>query len=141
MPEAFALRLATPEEVLLEAQVVSLRAPAVEGQLGVLAGHAPMVAELTVGELVVTEQSGSARYFSTTGGALRVERDGAMVMADAAEEADGIDVERARGALERARERLRRPSTAPDVDFLRAELALARALNRLEVAARVGGRG
>ena len=64
-----------------------------------------------------------------------------VVLADAAEEADGIDVERARSALERARERLRRPGAAPDVDSLRAELALARALNRLEVAARVGGRG
>jgi F-type H+-transporting ATPase subunit epsilon len=140
MARSLPLRIATPEQLLLEEQVLGLRASAVEGQLGVLAGHAPMIAELTIGELVVRPQSGEPRHFATTGGVLRVERDGATVLADAAEEAERIDVERARAALERAQQRLRGPRATPGMDLLRAELALARALNRLRVATRLGPR-
>lgn len=141
MARSLPLRIATPEQLLLEEQVIGLRAPAVEGQLGVLAGHAPMIAELTIGELVVRPQSGQVRHFATTGGLLRVERDGVTVLADAAEEAEEIDVERARAALERAQQRLRRRQARPAMDALRAELALARALNRLRIATGPGGRG
>jgi F-type H+-transporting ATPase subunit epsilon len=141
VPDMFALRIATPEEVLLDEEVLSLRAPAVEGQLGVLAKHAPMVAELTIGGLTVTDQSGNARYFATTGGVLRVERDAVIVLGDAAEEADKIEIERAHTALARAQRRLRQPPGAPGIDLLRAELALARALNRLRVAERAGASG
>jgi len=138
MPEPFTLRIATPDELLLDERVTSLRAPAAEGQLGVLARHAPMIAELTMGELLVRDGAGAVRCFATTGGVLRVERDRVVALADAAEEADGIDVERARLALERARTLLQRPRGAESVDLLRAELALARALNRLRVARRAG---
>ena len=99
-----------------------------------LARHAAMVAELETGEVVVTGAAGTARFFATTGGVLRVERDGVAVLADAAEEADEIDIERATSALERAQERIREPRRTPDLDLLRAQLALARALNRLKVA-------
>jgi len=141
MPDMFALRIATPEEVLLDEEVLSLRAPAVEGQLGVLTKHAPMVAELTIGELTVTDRSGNASYFAITGGVLRVERDEVVVLADTTEEADRIDIGRAHTALARAQRRLRQPPGAPGIDLLRAELALARALNRLRVAERAGASG
>lgn len=138
MPEPFRLRITTPEELLLDERVASLRAPAVEGQLGVLVRHAPMIAELTIGELLVTDGSGTPRYFATTGGVLRVERDGVVVLADGAEEADKINLERAQAALERAQDRLRQPRETEGIDFLRVELALARALNRLRVAEHAG---
>ena len=138
MPEAFALRIVTPEQSLLDERVLSVRAAAVDGQLGLLVRHAPMLAELVIGELIVRDPVGRARHFAMTGGVLRVERDGVTVLADAAEEAQQIDVERARMALERAQERLHRPTGAPGVDLTRAELALARALNRLKVAGRAG---
>ncbi len=134
MPEPFRLQIGTPEEFLLDEQVTSLRAPAVEGQLGVLVRHAPMIAELTIGELLVTDHSGAVRHIATTGGVLRVERDGVVVLADAAEEADKIDIARAQAALERAQARLRPGRRTEGIDLIRAEMALVRALNRLRVA-------
>jgi len=133
MPAALGVRILTPMGEVLDARAMYLRVTAWNGLLGVMAGHAPMVAQLTIGALRLTGSGGDVRYFATTGGVLRVTRRGALVLVDAAEEADEIDVERAHRALARARHRLAE-ATAEPVDVARAELALTRADNRLWVA-------
>jgi len=136
MPDGFRVRILTPMGEVLDASAGHLRAPAPDGLFGVMARHAPMVAELAIGAIVVTDPAGGTRHFATTGGVLRVAGGEAVALVDAAEEAAEIDIERARRALERARHRLA-SRAAGAVDLSRAELALARALNRLRVAERV----
>ncbi len=137
MPNAFTVQIATPERVVLEREVVSLIAPAFDGYLGVKAHHAPLAAELRVGELSLTDPDGKQESLAVSGGFLAVSGNVATILADAAEPAAEIDLARAEAAEARARERLsklREPGTRRNVDEERARMALVRAANRLNVA-------
>jgi len=136
VPDSFLVRILTPLGQVVRASAIYVRVPAADGLLGVMAGHAPAVARVAVGPVRITEPGGQERWFAATGGVLRVTRREVLLLVDAAEEADAIDVERARLALERAQHRLHGRATG--VDLSRAELALARALNRLRVAEHAG---
>jgi len=133
MPESFQLTVLTPERTLLDERVVSIIAPGSEGYLGVLANHAPLITALAPGKLNVRTPGGESHLFALSGGFLEVSQNRAVVLADAMEEPGDIDVERAKRAAERARERLKEIGARWDVD--RAEAALKRALNRIKVAA------
>ena len=132
MAETFHLSLLTPERSLLEADIVSLIAPGSEGYLGVLAHHAPLVTALQPGRLEIRDADQKETLFSVSGGFLEVSGNRATILADAVETPQDIDVDRARSALERARQRLR--DTSGGMDVPRAEAALKRALNRLRIA-------
>jgi F-type H+-transporting ATPase subunit epsilon len=134
MAGTYPLVIATPHARLFDGPASAVRVRAVDGELGVMASHAPMVAELTIGEMMVTEPSGEETYFATSGGVLRVEEDGVVIISDGCEAGCDIDVHRAQQAIERARGRLRAGVVGRDTDVARAELALGRALNRLHVA-------
>jgi len=107
-------------------------APAEGGYLGILAGHAPLIAEITIGELQVREPAGPVRLFAIASGLLRVTPSRVDVLADTAEAAEEIDRSRAEAALARARQRLENREAGSS--FERAQAALHRALNRLHVA-------
>lgn len=132
----FKLRILTPMGEPLNTRARALRVEAWGGQLGVLARHAPMIAQLRIGQAVVTETGGEKRWFATVDGVLQVKDDEVVMLVGAAEEAEEIDIERAERALERAQQRL--AAREDETDISRAELALARAMNRLTVARRVG---
>lgn len=132
MPPLFNLKVMAPDHAVLDGQAQGLIAPGVKGYLGVLARHAPMVTELGSGVLTVIDADSQRRHFAVSSGFLEVRQDGVTVLADAAEAAAEIDVQRARAAEERARHRRQEP--AREVDVARAEAALRRALARLEVA-------
>lgn len=134
MPGTFHLQIVTQQGVKLDTEVESLRACSVDGYLGVRPGHAPMVAELVVGH-ILARQPGQpeAEVLACSGGILEVSRAGVVILADAAEPASEIDVERAREAARRGRERLERRRES-DIDGGRAAMALARAINRLKAA-------
>jgi F-type H+-transporting ATPase subunit epsilon len=131
MPESFQLTVLTPVRTLLDERVESVVAPGAEGYLGVLANHAPLITALIPGKLAVRLAGGETRAFALSGGFLEVSANRAVILADAMEEPGQIDVERAKRAAERARERLRDIHGKLDVE--RAEAALARALNRVKV--------
>ncbi len=133
MPKPFRVEVVTRERQVLDRQVVSLIAPAREGYLGVMAGHTPLIAELTVGKLILRYENGQSDVLAISGGFLEVTPEHTIVLAEAAEFAHEIDVERARRALERAQRRLRGESEEQEVDFARARAALMRAINRLRV--------
>ena len=105
-------------------------APGIEGQLGILPHHTPLMTMLKPGELLV-RKGGEEISLAVSGGFLEVRPDRVIVLADAAERAEAIDVERAEAAKRRAEERL--SHRTPDVDVIKAETALRRALIRLEV--------
>ncbi len=138
MPPVYELAILAPDHTVFEGRAASLVAPGSEGYFGVLARHAPMVAELTSGEFSVVDDGGRRWFFAVSGGYLEVGRERVTALVDAAESAEEIDVARARAAEERAERRLH--SHAREVDAARAEAALRRALNRLRVAEKRGGR-
>jgi F-type H+-transporting ATPase subunit epsilon len=135
MADTIHLELVTPERRVFAEDVDEITAQAVLGQFGVLPGHANLLALLQPGELVFIAQ-GKRRHLAVAGGFAQVSLDeGIRILAEAAEFAEEIDVERAKTAKERAEKRLGEfdPATQAD-DLGLAEAALHRALVRLQVA-------
>lgn len=130
MAKSFHLEVVTPDRSLLSEEVVSIVAPGVEGYLGVLANHAPLVTELNVGILRIRYPDDTEENVATSGGFMEVAYNRVLVLADAAERPQDIDIQRAKEALHRARQQLHDPT----MDHERARAALERAINRLKVA-------
>src|SRR4029453_2597439 len=125
------LTIVTPERSLVNEQVDELQIPGAEGYLGVLPGHAPLFTELKVGELSYRKGS-NWTSLAVAWGFAEVLPDQVRVLAETAERAQEIDLERAKRAKERAEERLRQGGT--DLDYDRARIALQRARIRIPVA-------
>lgn len=138
MAESITLRVITPEAVALDTTAEAVNLPGLDGQLGVLNRHAPMVAALGVGELAFGAPGGKKEHLFLAGGFAEVRNNTVRVVCDAAERPSDIDVERAARAAERARDRMRSRESAPGevFDVLRAEMSLRRALMRQLVARR-----
>ena len=124
------LEVVTPERVLVSQEVDTVVAPGTEGEFGVLPGHVLFLSGIVPGELRYTSGSVEDSMVVTTGFA-EVSNDKVSVLVDAAEKTSEIDMERARQAIERARTRLAKERGSEDVDFIRAELALKRAIARV----------
>ena len=132
MPATFRLEIVSQERTLHEADdVVSVDAPGAEGSFGVMANHRPMMAALQAGIIEMRDVQNKGRFIVVTGGFLEVSRNRTVVLADAAELAEEIDVDRARDALSRAQERLGHLSDG-GVDRQRAQRAKQRATARLK---------
>lgn len=125
------LAIVTPERLVFSDEVRYVQARGAEGELGILPDHAPLITSLKIGVLRI-KKDGKWRKAAVHGGFLEVKNNRVVILANACEMAEEIDVERARRAKERAEQRLR--ARTPDIDIARAEAALARALTRLEAA-------
>jgi F-type H+-transporting ATPase subunit epsilon len=134
MAKTFKLMLATPEGWVARDDAESLIVPGVEGYLGILANHAPLMTALAIGSLTYRDSAGYDHIFAVTDGFLEVSKNVVTIIADSAETADKIDIDRAKSALERAKQRLDEASTNPDIDVERARAAYRRALNRIKIA-------
>jgi F-type H+-transporting ATPase subunit epsilon len=125
------LDIVSAERLFFSEDVEVVVAPGVEGQLGILPHHAPLMTMLQTGELRVRKEGEEASIF-VSGGFLEVRRDKVIVLADIAERAEEIDIALAEEAKRRAEEGLKlRPA---EVDKARAEAALRRSLVRLKIA-------
>ena len=127
------LDIVTAERVVFSQEVDSVVAPGIEGELGILPHHAPLLTALKTGELRI-KSNGDVTHMAIGGGFLEVMPDKVVVLADTAERAEEIDVARAAEAKRRAEQRL--AETTTEIDLARAEAALSRALLRLKVAER-----
>ncbi|MDH5695131.1 MAG: F0F1 ATP synthase subunit epsilon [Dehalococcoidia bacterium] len=127
------LDIVSAERVVFSEDVDVVIAPGVEGQLGILPHHAPLMTMLQPGELRV-RKGGEEFSLAISGGFLEVRPDRIIVLADAAERAEEIDIARAEEAKRRAEELL--SSHAPEENMARAEAALRRSLARLKVVER-----
>jgi F-type H+-transporting ATPase subunit epsilon len=125
----YLLTIVTPEKIFYEDEVISLIAPGSEGYLGVLTDHAPLITALAPGKLTVKDQKNQELIFALGGGFLEVLKNKVTVLAQSIEFIKDINIERARRALERAKQRLR--SKEKEIDIPRAMAALRRAENRL----------
>jgi F-type H+-transporting ATPase subunit epsilon len=127
------LEVVTPDQVVVSEEADIVVAPGTEGEFGVLPGHVLFLSGIVPGELRYTSGSKKEALAVTTGFA-EVSNDKVSILVDAAERVSEIDVERARRAIERARQRLQKERGAEDIDFRRAEGALQRAIIRLRIA-------
>ncbi|MDX1935302.1 MAG: ATP synthase F1 subunit epsilon [Capsulimonadales bacterium] len=139
MAATFPLDIVTPEKTVLSEIVSSVQLPSVSGSMGILAGHAPLVAELGVGECVVKMPSGAEEQLILSGGFVEVSRQKVTVLADTADFAHEIDTNRAEEALTRARELLARVEPLSAADREEANTTLRRAQAQLRIAR--GGQG
>ncbi len=136
LPTSISLLVVTPERQLLQETVDSIQLPGKNGYLGILPGHAPLITELGYGELSY-KKGNQAQYMTIMSGYAEVLGDRVTVLAEVAERAEEIDLDRARAAKERADNLLSRTGDK-DVDWDAATLALRRALIRLQTAAKGG---
>lgn len=133
LPTSLTLEVVTPDRPLAVEQVDEVVVPAADGHLGVLPGHTPLLATLSIGEMWY--RKGGERFFlSLAGGFVEVLSDKVTVLAQIAERAEDIDVARAERARQRAEGRLSEPVL--EMDLERARVALMRALVRLQVSTR-----
>src|SRR5699024_8496262 len=121
----------TPDGQVSEGQYEMLSCKAESPELGILPGHTPLVAPLSIAALRLKSE-GTTEFIAVSGGCIGVRPDEVTAMAQAADKAGDIDVNRAERAKERAAALLE--SKEQDIDEMRAKLALNRAINRIEVA-------
>jgi len=134
----FEVNIVTPEKTAYSAQAVSVTLPGSEGYLGVWANHAPLVSGLQPGVVTVKlNDQGDTKLFACTTGFVEISDNVVNVMTEACEAAGDIDADRARAALQRAKERLQ--SADPEIDKDRAQQARERAEARLKVLEEMSG--
>ncbi len=129
----FKLDIVTAERQIYSDDVNAIVADGIEGQLGILPHHAPLITMLKPSELLIRKDN-EETYMAVTGGFLEVRPDKVIVLADACERSEEIDIERAEAAKRRAEDRLK--AHIPEIDLHRAEAALRRSLIRIKVAER-----
>jgi F-type H+-transporting ATPase subunit epsilon len=130
----FKLEIVTPEKMVFSGEVSVVLAWGVEGQLGILPHHAPLVTILEPGDLIIRKGQ-EEESLTISGGFLEVRPDKVVVLADACERAEQIDEARAEEAKRRAQETLKE-AKAP-VDLAAAEAALRRSLARLKAVQKI----
>ncbi len=132
MTNKLQLDIVTPYGQVLSEEVDEVSAQGTEGDFGVLAGHVPFVTTLKIG--ILSYRKGNVtEYVFVNSGYAEVTPDKVVIMADSAEKAEDIDVERAKASLKRAEERLKR---AEEIDYARALASLERATIRIQLAQR-----
>jgi len=124
--------IVTPERQLLSTQADMVTLPGIDGQLGILGGHVPLLTTLDIGEIVLHKGSETV-FIAVGGGVVEVRPDKVTVMADTAEPAEEIDLDRAEAARERARTSLSEAGPQRDPSAL---AALRRSSLRIRVARR-----
>ena len=138
LPESIQLIVVTPERQLLRESVVEVTVPGLEGQLGILPGHAPLMTELGIGELSYrTNTSSQPIVLAVISGFAEVLPDRVTVLAETAERAEEIDLARAEQAKARAERRL--AAGDPNIDWDRANIALQRSIIRIQIARKYRG--
>jgi F-type H+-transporting ATPase subunit epsilon len=133
LPTSIDLQIVTPDRMLVHEKVDEVEIPGVDGYFGVLPGHTPLLAALSVGELWF-RKGPEKTYLAIAYGFAEVLPDRVTILAQLAERAEDIDVARAEAARTRAAQRLDQKS---DLDYERARAALLKSMTRLQVSSRI----
>jgi F-type H+-transporting ATPase subunit epsilon len=132
MAEKLFLEVVTPQKAIVSEEAEIVVAPGSEGEFGALKGHTTFLTSLKTGSLRYKDATGKERFLFINGGFAEVLPDKVTILAESAERRQDIDVARAMEAKERAEKRL--AAKTADMDLVRAEAALRRALYRLQLA-------
>ncbi|MDQ8734085.1 MULTISPECIES: F0F1 ATP synthase subunit epsilon [unclassified Paenibacillus] len=128
---SFLVEIVTPERKVYAETANMVSVTGVEGELGILPNHIPLVTPLRIAPVVIKRDNNKADVIAVNGGFIEVRKDKIVILAESAELATDINIERAEAAKQRAQQRL--AAKQDQIDFRRAELALQRAMNRLNV--------
>jgi F-type H+-transporting ATPase subunit epsilon len=131
MAEKLFLEVVTPQKSLVSEEADIVVAPGSEGEFGALKGHTTFLSSLKVGTLRYKDAKGQERYVFVNGGFAEVLPSKITILAESAERRKDIDLKRAQKAKDRAEKRL--AAKAADMDMMRAEAALRRALYRIQL--------
>lgn len=123
------LKIITHERVVFDEDVDEIYTKAIDGEIGILKNHVPLMTALDIG-VTKTVKDGNVKFFTTMGGVFQVKDNEALILTTTAEAGDEIDIARAKEALTRAQARL--AESEAEVDAKRAEAAVARAMARLK---------
>ena len=129
----FQLEIVTPERKVYADQADMIVVKGVLGELGILPNHIPLVTPLRIAPISI-KKGNQTHFVAVNGGFVEVRKDKVIILAESAELPEQIDPERAKSAKERAERRLAEKRS--ETDLRRAELALQRAVNRIDVATR-----
>ncbi len=124
-------KIVTPLGVYQDLEASMINIVSVNGQLGILPRHMPLVTMLKISEMSILTQNQKRERYAISGGMFYFENDEATILCDAIENENEIDLKRAVAAKERAEKRI--SANDPNIDLRRAELALSKALNRIRV--------
>ena len=130
LPKKLNVEILTPNKQVYSEEASSVRLPGSEGYFGILPGHTPLLATLTIGEIKV-ENDGKTDYFAASGGVVEVLAGSISILVETSELAADIDKKRAAASKERAEKKIKEGRKRWDVK--RAEVALLRAVNRMKV--------
>ena len=128
------LEVVTPEKAVVNEEVRTVVAPGVLGEFGVLIGHTPFLTTVKTGIIRYTDTDGKERYLFVSGGFAEALPDRVTILAESAERAGESVVERAQAAIERAEKRLADMDKKEQIDRVRANAALQRAMVRVKIA-------
>ena len=128
--KTFKLKIITPKGVYRETDVEILNIRSSGGQMGILANHIPLVSGIEISEMNYVDQDSQRHYFAVAGGFVYVGEQETVIIANAIESPEEIDLQRAEASKQRAQQRLQNPQ---DIDVLRAEISLKKALMRIHV--------
>jgi F-type H+-transporting ATPase subunit epsilon len=131
MAEKLFLEVVTPQKAIISEEADMVVAPGSEGEFGALKGHTTFLSSLKVGTLKYKDAAGKERYVFINGGFAEVLPKKVTILAESAERRKDIDLKRAKKAKERAEKRI--SAKAADMDMIRAEAALRRALYRIQL--------
>ncbi|SCY87358.1 F0F1 ATP synthase subunit epsilon [Alkaliphilus peptidifermentans] len=130
MASKFHLQVIAPDKILLDEEVEKVIVRSTSGDIAILHDHIPMVAPLSIGQMTIIND-GNKREAAVASGFVHIDLEKTVIMADAAEWPEEIDVDRAKQAKARAEDRLK--NNYEKMDRIRAEIALHKALNRINV--------
>ncbi|KPJ75183.1 MAG: ATP synthase F0F1 subunit epsilon [Deltaproteobacteria bacterium SG8_13] len=134
MAENITLEVVTPEKYVVSEEAQIVASPGMFGEFGVLRGHTPFMTALKVGPVRYTDAGGTEHCVFVSGGFAEALPDKVTILAESAERRREIDLERALAAKQRAEKRLAEERAREEIDFLRARLALERAIIRIRLA-------
>ena len=125
------LEIITPDRPSFKGEIISVTVPGVKGRFQVLKNHAPLISIFEVGMIKVVTPDNKSAFYATGGGTIEVLNNNVLILADSLELVENIDVDRAKSAEQRAKERLEKREEGTDLE--RAENALKKAQNRLNI--------
>lgn len=133
MTEFVNLKIITPDKEFYNEQIVQLNTESKEGKIGVLSKHIPLTAALKPNISEITTAKGEKKIFFSSTGVLKVTKNEVIMLCDACEWPENIDVERAKQSKGRAEKRLKEKNDINNIDVDRAKLSLLRALMRIKI--------
>jgi F-type H+-transporting ATPase subunit epsilon len=132
--EKIKLKIVTPDKIIYENDAVGqITIPTSTGEITILPNHIPLISTIQPGELTISQPEG-AKHFAIVGGFVEMKNNNELyILADNAELAEEIDVDRAEQARKKAAEQMEQIKNKEDVDYARLQAVIDREMNRLKI--------